>query len=116
MFDSKNIPRVFKVPVGVDFSRVFLNGLKSRLHEKEPHELARVIVFINTRRAERKLKELFIESGSSLLPQFHLITDLSDDPLKLCNLPAPAPSHHRMINLGQLIRKLLLAEPDLAPI
>ena len=116
MFDSKTIPRVFKVPVGVDFSRVFLDGLKSRLHGKEPHELARVIVFINTRRAERKLKELFIESGSSLLPQFHLITDLSDDPLKLCNLPASAPSHHRMINLGQLIRKLLLAEPDLAPI
>ena len=69
MFDSKTIPRVFKVPVGVDFSRVFLDGLKSRLHEKEPHELARVIVFINTRRAERKLKELFIESGSSLLPK-----------------------------------------------
>ena len=40
MFDSKTIPRVFKVPVGVDFSRVFLDGLKSRLHEKEPHELA----------------------------------------------------------------------------
>lgn len=46
MFDSKTIPRVFKVPVGVDFSRVFLDGLKSRLHEKEPHELARVIVLL----------------------------------------------------------------------
>lgn len=116
MFDSKTSSRVFKVPVGVDFSRVFLDGLKSRLYGKAPHELARVIIFINTRRAERKLKELFIKSGSSLLPQFHLITDLSDDPLKLCNLPAPAPSHFRMINLGQLIRKLLIAEPDIAPI
>ena len=116
MFDQTSKSRVFKVPVGVDFANVFLEGLKARLNGKQPHDLARVIIFINTRRAERKLKELFINSGSSLLPQFYLITDLSDDPLKLCNLPAPAPSHHRLINLGQLIRKLLITEPDLAPI
>ena len=116
MFDPTKKSRVFKLPIGIDFSQVFLDGLKQRLIGKQPHELARIIIFVNTRRAERKLKELFVKSGPSLLPEFHLIADLSEDPLKLCNLPTPAPTHQRMISLGQLIRKLLLAEPDLAPV
>ena len=39
MFDPTKKSRVFKLPIGIDFSQVFLDGLKQRLIGKQPHEL-----------------------------------------------------------------------------
>ena len=116
MFDPCEAPRVFHLPIGTDFSSTFLDGLRHHLIEQPPHAIARVIIFVNTRRTERRMRDLLIQSGASFLPQFHLIADIANDPLKLCKLPPPAPSQKRKLNLGQLIRELLKADPSLAPI
>ncbi len=116
MFEPSKTPRIFALPIGADFSVSFLDGLRARLNDQPHHAIARVDIFVNTRRTERRLRELFVQSGASLLPRFHLITDIANDPLGLCAMPPPAPKERRKLQLGQLIRQLLRAEPDLAPI
>jgi double-strand break repair protein AddB len=116
MFELSSTPRVFALPIGADFSRVFLDGLLHRLREKPPHDIARITIFVNTRRTERRLRELFISSGASLLPRIHLISDITNDPFGLCTLPPPASPLKRKLQLGQLIRQLLKADPELAPV
>ena len=116
MFEPRQTPRVFALPIGADFSQAFLSGLKKRLENQPPHAIARVEIFVNTRRTERRLRELCVASGAGFLPRFHLISDIANDPLGLCNLPRAVPPEQRKLQLGQLIRRLLKAEPDLAPV
>ena len=116
MFETSQIPRVFSLPIGSDFSAAFLNGLFDRLNGEQPHVISQVHIFVNTRRTERRLRELCVARGPCLLPHFHLITDLANDPLNLCKLPQAAVPDRRKLQLGQLIRQLLKAQPDLAPV
>ncbi len=116
MFEPSDTPRVYALPIGADFSTSFIAGLQARLINQPPHAITRVEIFVNTRRTERRLRELFVKAGAGLLPRFHLITDIANDPLGLCELPPSAPSEKRKLQLGQLIRSLLKAEPDLAPV
>ena len=116
MFKDTQNPRVFALPIGADFSTAFVAGLQRRLQGAPIHAIARIQIFVNTRRTERRLRELFVSAGAGFLPRFHLISDIANDPLGLCNLPAAAPAERRKLQLGQLIRSLLKAEPDLAPI
>jgi len=116
MFDPQDTPRFFALPIGTDFATAFIDGLRHRLTDQPPHAIAQVDIFVNTRRTERRMRELFVQSGASLLPRFHLITDIANDPLGLCQLPLPAPASRRRLQLGQLIRGLLKVEPDLAPV
>jgi double-strand break repair protein AddB len=116
MFEVTPVSRVFHLPIGADFSVSFLDGLRARLNGQLPHAIAQVDIFVNTRRTERRMRELLVQSGATLLPRFHLITDISNDPLGLCEMPPAAPSQRRKLQLGQLIRQLLISEPDLAPV
>jgi double-strand break repair protein AddB len=116
MFDPSQTPRVFALPIGADFSTAFIDGLKNRLAGQAPHAITRVDIFVNTSRTERRLRELFVQAGAGFLPRFHLISNISNDPLGLCDLPLAAPPERRKLQLGQLIRSLLKAEPDLAPV
>ena len=116
MFEPTDISRVFALPIGADFSTMFISGLCERLSAQTPHAITQIEIFVNTRRTERRLRELFVQAGAGLLPRFHLITDIANDPLGLCDLPIAAAPERRKLQLGQLIRSLLKAEPDLAPV
>lgn len=113
MFDPQTAPRVFALPPGVDFPKALMDGLIDRSDPKDPVALARVELFVNTRRMQRRLRELFDRGRARLLPRIRLITDLATDPAQ-ADIPAPVPPLRRRLELSQLITVLLAKEPDLA--
>ena len=53
LFPPTDGPRVFALPPGVDFSRALVAGLDARLAGQPPEAMARVEIWVNTRRARR---------------------------------------------------------------
>ena len=114
MFEPNDSPRLFGLPPGADFPRGLINGLEQRLISAAPDEWARVEIYVNTRRMQRRLKALFASGPPRLLPRIRLVTDLSQD-LRFADIPPPASPLRRRLELTQLVGGLLDAKPDLAP-
>ena len=114
MFDAQSTPRIFGVPPGADFPRAVLQGIQQKMGTAPPEALAKVEIYVNTRRMQRRLKSLFDDGPATLLPRIRLVTDLSTD-VAFADLPPPASSLRRRLELTQLIGKLLDQQPDLAP-
>ncbi len=114
MFDSATGPRLYAVPPGVDFGQELIRGLTDRFGDGPPDRLARVELYVNTRRMQRRLRESFDAGPARLLPRIRLITDLASDPVA-SPLPLPVPPLRRRLELAQLVTRLIVAEPDLAP-
>lgn len=112
MFEPTNKPRLFAFPVGADFPRAIVEGLTERLAGTPPEALARVTIFVNTTRMRRRLHALFAQRGALLLPRIRLITELADDPT--VDLPPAESGLSRRLELAQLVRKLIEADPTLA--
>ena len=115
MFEQSVRPRVFAVPIGCDFSKTFVNGLQTRLKGTPPEELARVEIFVNTRRMARRLKELLSADGAILLPKIRAITDIANHPDLPIILPEPVSKLRRQLTLAQLVGGLLDADGSIAP-
>lgn len=114
MFESTDLPRVFAVPPGVDLPRALIKGLERRLAGASPEAWARVEIFVNTRRMQRRIISLFTDGPARLLPRIRTITDLGRD-ADMADLPAAVPPLRRRLELTQLIARLLEQEPDIAP-
>ena len=114
MFDASDKPRVFGTPLGVDFPKALVDGLKARTLTANPEAIARVEVFVSTSRMQSSIRALFDDGQARFLPQLRLITDLSRDP-GLYDIPQPVSSLRRRLELRQLIAALIEQEPDLAP-
>lgn len=114
MFDPTDRPRLFALPPGADFARELALGLKSRLADHPPDAMARVELFLNTRRMQRRVESVFDSLGAGFLPRIRLITDLAD-PVDRALLPHPTPTLRRQLELAELVRKLIDADPSLAP-
>lgn len=114
MFDASDKPRVFACPPGADFTRVLVAGLLDRSKSLTPQDLARVEIYVNTRRMQRRIFALFNTGAARLLPRIRLITDLAHDPAGAEVPPAISPLRRRL-ELGQLISQLLDQRPDFAP-
>lgn len=104
-------PRLYALPPGVDFAAEVARGLLMRL--PDPEDLARVTIFTNTRRMQRRLRDCLATGPARLLPRLRLITDLALDPIA-ADLPPPIPPLRRKLELTRLIATLLDREPDLA--
>ncbi len=115
MFEPDSRPRVFAVPIGCDFLSEFVSSLMDRLHGQPPEALARVEIFVNTRRAERRLHTLLVQNGARLLPKVRLITDIASHPLLPITLPPPVSALRRRLVLARLVHALLEQEADIAP-
>ena len=115
MFDPSSGPRVFALPPGVDFLRGFLAGLEHRLYDHPPETWPKVQIYLNTRRAERRLRALFQAGPARLLPDIRLITDLAVDPTILGDGVVPVPALRRRLDLSRAITALLDTAPDIAP-
>jgi len=107
-------PRVFALPPGADFARHLAEGILARTADLPPEALARVEVYVNTRRMQRRVAELLSQTGARLLPRLRLITDLGRD-VHVPGLPPPVPALRRRLELAQLVARLLDTAPDLAP-
>ena len=114
MFDPTDAPRVFGVPLGVDFPKALVEGLLT-LHKNQPPEaLARVHLIVNTRRMARRIREMFDEGPALLLPRISLVTDLGED-WAMADLPDAVPPLQRRLELLTTVERLLDQSPDLAP-
>lgn len=114
LFPDAAGPRVFALPPGVDFPRALVEGLRARLSPLPPEAVARVELFVNTRRMQRRVKALFATGPATLLPRIRLVTDLERD-LAMADVPPPVPPLRRRLELAQLVSRLLDAQPGLAP-
>lgn len=114
MFDPSDRPRVFALPPGADFPRQVIEGLRDRLAGSPPDALARVTLFVNTRRMQRRLATLFDEGPGVLLPRIRLVTDLGQD-AAFADIPPAVSPLRRRLELTEFVAKLLDAQPDLAP-
>ncbi|HCP81222.1 MAG TPA: double-strand break repair protein AddB [Octadecabacter sp.] len=113
MFDPYKGPRVFGVPLGQDFSTALHDGLRQRFETMSPSDVARVEVYVNTRRMQRRLTALFHEGGALLLPRIRLVTDLAHDTVEQ-NLPPAISPLRRRLEVAQLVKGLLEADSTLA--
>lgn len=113
MFDPSTKPRVFAVAPGIDFPKAIINGLEDRIGANDPLSWAQTEVFVNTRRMQRRIRELFDQGPARLLPRVRLITDLANDPAA-ADLSLPTSPLKRRLELTQLVARLLEAEPELA--
>ncbi len=113
MFEPSAQPRVFAEAPGVDFPAALVQGLLTRAIDHQPEALARVQLVVNTRRMQRRVRELFDAGPPCLLPQISLITDLGENQ-DLSRLPPAVPPLRRRLQLTQLVSRLLDQEPDLA--
>ncbi len=114
MFIKTDKPRVFGQAPGTDFPMALITGLIERFETDDPTDLARVEVFVNTRRMQRRVRAAFDDGAARLLPRIRLITDLSNEPAA-ADLPLPVPPLRRRFELTQLVSGLLEQQPDLAP-
>lgn len=113
MFEPFLKPRVFGLPPGVDFAGEVIAGLNQRLEAEGPEALARVEIVANTRRLQRRLRDVLDEGPARLHPRIRVIGDLALDPMPTLSLPVPPLQ--RRLELMRLVRGLIMAQPDLAP-
>ncbi|MGC1494927.1 MAG: double-strand break repair protein AddB [Sulfitobacter sp.] len=114
MFEPSEHPRVFGLVPGVDFPRALVDGLRKRMQDHPPEAMARVDLIVNTSRMARRLREIFDAGVSGFLPRIRLITDL-DCLVPGITLPSATPALRRRLELAQLVSKLIVADPTLAP-
>ncbi|WP_193140155.1 double-strand break repair protein AddB [Meridianimarinicoccus sp. MJW13] len=106
-------PGLYRVPPGVDFPAALVAGLRARYAGAPPEALARVTLYVNTRRMERRITALFTEGPPCLLPRIRLVAELGQT--ASTDLPPAIPPLRRRLELRQLVARLLEIEPDLAP-
>ncbi len=106
-------PGIYALPPGADFPAHLVAGLVARLADQPPEAMARVTVYLNTARMQRRVAALFTEQGATFLPRLRLVTDLVQDPGLA--LPPAMPPLRLRLELAKLIAGLLDAQPDLAP-
>ena len=114
MFSSQETPRVFGTQSNQNFPDALLEGLTKRLMGFPPEDWAKIVIYVNTRRMQRRLSQLFLSGPARLLPKINLITDIANEPT-LTDLPMPVPTLERRLEVTQLVRNLLSRVEGLAP-
>lgn len=80
MFEPTAEPRVLATAPGTDFALQLVRGLLERLSGHPPEMRASIEIFVNTRRNQKRIRDLFLEQGPGFLPRLQLVTDIADDP------------------------------------
>ncbi len=113
MFDAGS-SGVFGAPPGADFPKYLYLGLQQRLKSTQPLDWAAVEIYVNTRRMERRLRALFDDGSTKILPRIRLLTELPETPDTL-SVPSAIPDLRRKLELAQLVTDFLDLQPDVAP-
>ncbi|MEQ6249568.1 double-strand break repair protein AddB [Sulfitobacter sp. HNIBRBA3233] len=113
MFEAQDGPRVFGLPLGVDFPRALIDGLLKRQGDDPPEALGRIDLIVNTERMARRLRGIFEEGPARILPRIRTITDLGTLAPQVVVPPGTSPLRRRLELIG-LISGLLEQAPDLA--
>lgn len=113
MFES-DASRLWGVPPGVDFSKSLISGLENRLANAPPEAWARVTIYVNTRRMQRRLIDLFADGLPRLLPRILTVSDLATSPAAL-SVPTAKSRLQVRLELAQIVGQLIQARPEIAP-
>jgi len=114
MFDPTPTPRVFRLPPGADFATELVAGLIANFGDMPPQDFAKIEIFVNTSRMQRRIREVFDAGPPRLLPRIRLITDLAKDPIATQVAPPVSPLRRRL-EIAKFVSVLLYREPELAP-
>jgi len=114
MFEPTESANVFGIAPGEDFPRILFEGLKDRLVGQPPEAIAKVLLFVNTRRMQRRLRAMFEAESGLFLPKIRLITELAKDH-RFADIPPPVPKLRRRLELSQLVAALLKKDHRFAP-
>lgn len=106
LFEAIEGPRVFAVPPGRDFAVEFVAGLRRRIAGQPPDAMAKVVVFLSTRRVRQGIRNEFAGGSAGFLPRLRLVTDLATDP-GFPDIPPPVSPLRRRLELSQAVGKLL---------
>lgn len=98
---------LYALPPGIDFGLEVLRGLRQRYDT-----LQDAVIYVNTRRLQRRLTELMLDGSPQVLPRIKLITDIASDPL-LGTMPPAVSALRRKLELSRLVRRLVEAEQDI---
>ena len=113
MTDGVPIRGVFFLPPGVDFPRELARGLNRRLGGRPPDTWARTMLYLNTERMRRRLRDLLCDGTARLLPRMRLIGDLARDPV-VAHEGVAASRLATQLELSQLVAAYLERTPGLA--
>lgn len=120
LFDPAAGPRLYAEPPGADFPARVAEGLRARLAGQPPEAMAKVEIITNSAGMLNSLRQALLATGPGFLPQLKPVTDPTIawrpghlPPAQI--MQPPAPSLRRRLELAQLVRRLIEAEPDLAP-
>jgi len=102
--------RLFALPPGVDFPRELVRGLIERMSDRPPEAMARVRLYANSGRMQRRIREEFDRHGATFLPRMGLVTDFGA--LPIAGLAAAVPDLRRRLELAQLVRGLTGRLPE----
>lgn len=105
-------PQVFIQPLGSDFPKAVVDGLRQRSGAMAPQDMARVTLIVNTARMGRRIKELF-QQKPGFLPRI-LQLDAIERLLPLLDIPPKRSALQRRLQLSQLLQPLLASYPELA--
>ncbi|MBC7737107.1 MAG: double-strand break repair protein AddB [Candidatus Saccharibacteria bacterium] len=108
-------PHLFHLPPGVDFATAFVLGLQDRMAGRPPEAMARTRVYVNSQRMRSRLVQVMTAQGASFLPMMTVVTEIGSD-IALSDLPLPVPDLRQRLELARLIKQLLIAQPELAPL
>ena len=110
MFAKCQGPRIFGLPPGVNFSRSFVDGLKSRLTDYPPEKNTTIKIYVNSNRMLQKIKSEFTSVGASILPNLSTLSHLIDDfEVSLSDIVDPLSLR---LELAQIISKFIEIEPS----
>ena len=114
IFPDTSGPRIFATPLGVDFSAALVEGLDMRVAGAPPEAIARVEIWVNTRRMQRHLQALYASRNATFLPRIRALSELSEIP-DIADLPKAMSPLRLRLELSQLVGRLLDQDPSLAP-
>ena len=108
-------PQLFHLPPGVDFATEFVRGLQDRMTERPPEDMARTRLFLNSQRMRSRIIQVMTATGARFLPTMIVVTEIGSD-IELSDLPTPVSDLRQRLELARLIKQLLAAQPELAPL
>ena len=101
-------------PLGVDFSRALVAGLRARMAHEPPEAMASVTLLLPMERMRRRVREMFATGGAAVLPRLLLVSDVSPL-LPHMALPPVRSALSLRLELARLVAALLDARPEIAP-
>ena len=105
-------PNIFALPPGVDFAVELVRGMSDRWGD-DPTGLARVEMWVNTARMQRRLWQVFDAGPPRLIPKIQLLAELGS--IAAPDLPPAVSALQRRLELRQLVARLIAALPGLFP-